>query len=88
MAADVAVLDVGRVVHRAHVGGGHAAGRAFERRAHLRIPQQRLGARDRRRVVRREIVAVVLELDEIEPFDQSGRRVARDQSTCPAASAR
>ena len=49
----------------------------------LRIAQQRLGARHRRGVVGREVVAVVLELNQIEPLDQAGRRVAGNQVDLP-----
>ena len=76
---DVLVPRVGGVVHRLHVVGGDAARQALERGAHLRIAQQRRGARDRRRVVGRKVVPVVLELDEIEALDQAGRRVAGDE---------
>src|SRR5882672_5612516 len=47
------------IVHRLHVVGGNVSGQRFERAADSGIPQQRGGARHRRRVVRREIVAVV-----------------------------
>ena len=61
----------------------------FERSAHLRVAQQRRRPRDRRGVVGRKIVPVVLELHEIEAFNQAGCRVAR-RSRRPgfAASAR
>ena len=52
---------------------------APERVRNLRIAQQRRGACDRRRVVRREIVPIVLELEQVEPLDQAGGRVAGNQ---------
>src|SRR5205085_4960100 len=42
------------------------------------MPQERLGASDRCRVVRREVATVVVDLKEIETLDQAGRRVARN----------
>ena len=72
-----------RVVHLAHVIGCDATGESLERFSHLRIAQQRLGARDRNGVVRRELAAVVLELKEIESFDQACCSIARDQINLP-----
>src|SRR5262245_23905239 len=58
---DVAVLDIGGIVHRAHVGGRDAAAQSLERGAQHGVLQQRLGARHRRGVVRREVMTVVVE---------------------------
>src|SRR5471032_907639 len=80
---DVAVLDVSGVVHRAHVGGRHPAGQPLERGAQLWIAQQRAGARDGGGVVRRKIMPVVLELKQVQPLDEPGRRVAGDHVHLP-----
>ena len=73
------MFDVGRVVERTHVGGGHASGETFERGADLRVFEQCRGAGDRRGVVGREIMLRVLELHEIERANQPGGRIAGDE---------
>src|SRR6266496_4205712 len=67
----VAVLDICRIVERSHVICRDASGEALERNPDLRILEQRGSPSDRRGLVRRKVVAVVLELEQIERADQS-----------------
>src|SRR5437763_270621 len=76
---NILVFDVRGVVHAPHVGRTDAAAKAFERGADLRVLQQRLCPRDRCRVVRREVMPVVIELHEIQGGDEPRRRVAGDK---------
>jgi len=62
----------------AHIGGGEFAGEIGEGLAELREFFQRGAADDGYGIVRREIVAIVFEGDEVERVDQTVSGVARD----------
>src|SRR5204863_3963783 len=76
---DVAVLDIGGIVHGPHFARGNAAGQPIERDPGGGIAQQCFRASDGRGIIRRKIVAVVLELYEVERLDQTGRGIAGNQ---------
>ena len=82
------MLDVDRVVQTAHVRGSDLSAKMFERPAYLRIAQKRLRTRDRRRGVRREIVAAVLQLHEVEAEMSPAVASPAIRSTCRDESAR
>src|SRR5215470_6800675 len=72
----VLVQCIDRVIHPPHLARADASTQPLDRFTYLGILQQRLRARDRRRVVRRKVVAVVIQLHEVEGGDEPGGRVA------------
>ena len=67
----IAVLAVDRVVELAHVVIGNLSREFIQRFSHLRMARQHLLPNDRHGLVRREVVAIVFQNEQIQRRDQS-----------------
>ncbi len=77
------MFGVDSAVHPAHVGDGDTARERGQSGVDLRMREQRRGARDDGGVIRREVVAIVLEHDQAVRIDEAAGRVARYQIDLP-----
>ena len=75
----IPMLRVDGVVHPPHVGDGDSAGQACQRAAEFRVREENSAPDDWRGIVRRKVVAVVVEHGESVRLDESARCVSGDE---------